>query len=55
MLVYHCNELLSLGHTNSDFQPNRDSYKSTSTFLLILGGEAASWRSVKHLILLTPL
>lgn len=48
MLMYHCNELLPLGYMDSDFQYDRDSYKSIFEFAFTLGGEAISWRSVKQ-------
>ena len=48
MLVYHCNELLPIRYTNSEFQSYRDSHKSTSGFVFTLGGRAVSWRNVKQ-------
>ena len=47
LMVYHCNDLLPLGYIDSDFQSNRDSCKSTSTFVFTLGSGVASWRSVE--------
>ena len=38
MMVYHCNELLPVRHTNSNFQANRDSRKFTFSFVFTLGG-----------------
>ena len=48
MLVYYCDELLPLRYTNLDFQSDRDSCKSTSSFMFTLGGGAISKRSVKQ-------
>ena len=48
MLVYHCDELLPLRYTDSDFQSDRDSHKSTSSFMFTLGSGAISKRSVKQ-------
>ena len=42
MLVYHCDELLPLGYTDSNFWSNRDSRKSTFGFVFTLGGGAVS-------------
>ena len=46
--MYHYNELLPLGYTDSDSQSDRDSRKSTSGFMFTLGGGAISLRSVKQ-------
>ncbi|XP_070010450.1 secreted RxLR effector protein 161-like [Nicotiana sylvestris] len=48
MLVYHSDELVPIGYTNSDFQSDKDSRKSTSGNVLTLGGGAISWRSIKQ-------
>ena len=48
MLVYHCDELLSLRYTDLDFQSDRDSCKSTFDFVFTLSGGSVSWKSVKE-------
>ncbi|XP_075095409.1 secreted RxLR effector protein 161-like [Nicotiana tabacum] len=48
MLVYHSDDLVPIGYTNSDFQSDRDSRKSTSGNVFTLGGGAISWRSIKQ-------
>ena len=48
MMVYHCDEFLPLRYTNSEFQSNKDSHKSTSRFVFTLGGEVVSWRNMKQ-------
>ncbi|XP_075088346.1 secreted RxLR effector protein 161-like [Nicotiana tabacum] len=47
MLVYHSDDLVPIGYTNSDFQSDRDSRKSTSGNVFTLGGGAISWKSIK--------
>ena len=47
MLVYHSDELTSLGYTNSDFESKKNSRKSTSKFMFTLGNGTVSWISVK--------
>ena len=39
---------MPIGYTDSDFQSDRDSRKSTSGYVFTLGGGAISWRSVKQ-------
>ena len=48
MLVYQDESLESIGYTNSDFQLDIDSMKSTSGYVFTFGGGAISWRSVKQ-------
>ncbi|XP_075083452.1 secreted RxLR effector protein 161-like [Nicotiana tabacum] len=48
MLVYHSGDLAPIGYTDSDFQSDRDSRKSTSRYVFTLGGGAISWRSIKQ-------
>ena len=48
MLVYHSNELVPIGYTDSDFQSDKDSRKSTSGNVFTLGGAAVVWRSIKQ-------
>ena len=48
MLVYHCEDLIPIGYTDSDFQSDLDFRKSTSGYVFTLGGGAISWRSVKQ-------
>ena len=48
-LWYDRNSTLTLnGYTDSDFQGDRDSRKSTSGSVFTLGGAAVVWRSVKQ-------
>ena len=42
MLVYHCEDLIAIGYTNSDFQSDLDFRKSTSSYVFTLGGGAIS-------------
>ena len=48
MLVYQDESQEPIGHTNSDFQSDIDSRKSTSEYVFTFGGGAISWRSVKQ-------
>ncbi|KAL5577479.1 hypothetical protein UlMin_019178 [Ulmus minor] len=48
MLVYSSDSLIPIGYTDSDFQSDKDSRKSTSGYVFTLGGGAISWRSVKQ-------
>jgi hypothetical protein len=48
ILVYHCEDLTTIGYTDSEFQLDRDSRKSTSRYVYTLDGGAISWRSVKQ-------
>ena len=48
MLVYQDKSLVLIGYTDSDFQPDIESKKSTSGYVFTLGGRAVSWRSVKQ-------
>ena len=47
MLVYQDESQEPIGHTNSDFQSDIDSRKSTSGYVFTFGGGAISW-SVKQ-------
>ena len=47
MLVYHYEDLIPIGYTDSDFQSDLDFRKSTSGYVFTLGGGAISW-SVKQ-------
>ena len=47
-LVYNAAELCPLGYTDSDFQANQDSRKSTSGYVFTLGSGAVIWKSVKQ-------
>lgn len=46
MLVYHSNELMPIGYTNSDF--TKDSIKSTSKNVFTLGVGVVIWRNIKQ-------
>ena len=48
MLVYSGGDLSMLGYTDSDFQGDKDSRKSTSGSVFTLGGGAVVWRSIKQ-------
>jgi hypothetical protein len=48
MLVYQDESLVPTGYTDSDFQSDIESRKSTSGYVFTLGGGAISWRSVKQ-------
>ena len=48
MLVYSGGDLNPNGHTNSNFQSDRDSQKSMSGSVFTLGGGAVVWRSIKQ-------
>ena len=54
MLVYQSEDLTAIGYTNSNFQSDRYSRKSTSSYVFTLGGGAISWRSIKQSVLQTP-
>ena len=48
MLIYSGSDLKPIGYTDSDFQSDRDSRKSTSGSVFTLGGGAVIWRSIKQ-------
>ncbi|KAK4856333.1 hypothetical protein QYF36_016406 [Acer negundo] len=48
MLVYSGGDLVPVGYTDSDFQSDSDSRKSTSGAVFTIGGEAVIWRSIKQ-------
>ena len=48
MWVYHYDELVLIRYRDLDFQSNKDSCKSISSYVFILSGETISWRSVKQ-------
>ena len=48
MLVYHNEDLILIGYTDSDFQLDLDFRKSTSGCVFTLGGGAISWKSVEQ-------
>ena len=48
MLVYSSGSLETIGYTDSDFQADVDSRKSTSGYVYTLNGGAICWRSVKQ-------
>ena len=48
MLVYQADNLVPIGYTDSDFQSDKDSRKSTSGNVFTLEGGAISWRSIKQ-------
>ena len=48
MLVYHDKSLELVGYTDSDFQSNIYSRKSTSRYVFTFGDGVISWRSVKQ-------
>ena len=48
MLVYHSEDSIPIGYTNSNFQLDLDFRKSTSGYVFTLGGGAMSWSCVKQ-------
>ena len=48
MLVYSSGSLETIGYTDSDFQGDIDSRKSTSGYVFTLNGGTICWRSVKQ-------
>ena len=48
MLVYSGEDLNPIGYTDSDFQSDKDSRKSTSGSIFTLGGGVVVWRSIKQ-------
>ena len=48
MLVYSSGDLNLLGYTDSDFQTDRDSRRSTSGSVFTLNGGSVVWRSIKQ-------
>ena len=48
MLVYGAKDLILTGYTDSDFQTDVDSRKSTSEFVFTLNGGEIIWRSIKQ-------
>ena len=48
MLVYSSGNLETIGYTDSNFQGDIDSTKSTSRYVFTLNGGAICWRSVKQ-------
>ena len=48
MLVYQDESLEPIRYTDSDFQSDIDSRKSTSGYVFTFGGGAISWKSVKQ-------
>ena len=48
MLVYSGRDLIPVEYTNSDFQSDKDTRKSTSGSVFTLGGGAIVWRSTKQ-------
>ena len=54
MLIYQDESLEPVGYTNSNFQSDIDSRKSTSGYVFTFGGGAISWRSVKQFSIANP-
>ena len=48
ILVYSGEDMILRGYTDSDFQTDVDSRKSTSRSIFTLGGGAIVWRSIKQ-------
>ena len=48
MLVYSGSDLKLTGYTDSDFQGDKDSRKSTAGSVFVLNGGSVVWRSVKQ-------
>ena len=48
MLIYDNDELITVGYTDFDFMSDKNSRKSTSGYVFMIGGGAISWRSIKQ-------
>ena len=48
MLVFQDESLVPIGYTDSEFQSDRESRKSTSGYVFTFGGGDISWQSVKQ-------
>lgn len=48
MLIFQSEDLIPIGYTDLDFQSDKDSQKSTSGYVFVLGGGAISWKSIKQ-------
>ena len=48
MLIYSSDELIPVGYTDYDFMLDKDSRKSTSGYVFMLGEGAVSWKSIKQ-------
>ena len=48
MLVYGAKDMILIGYTDSNFQIDVDSRKSTSGSVFTLNGRAIIWRSIKQ-------
>ena len=46
--MYGAKDLIFMGYTDSDFQTDKDSRKSTSGSVFTLNGGAVVWRSIKQ-------
>ena len=46
--MYSSGDLNTIGYTDSNFQPQKDSQKLTSGSIFTLGGGAVVWRSIKQ-------
>ena len=46
MLIYGSDELIPVGYTDFDFMSDKDSRKSTSGYVFMLGGGAIRWSSM---------
>lgn len=47
-LIYDNDELIPFGYTYSDFMSDKDSRKSNSGYVFMIGGGAICWRSIKQ-------
>ena len=48
MFMFHNDELVPIGYTDSNFQSNKNSHRSTYSFVFTLGGVTISWISMKQ-------
>lgn len=48
MFVFHNNELAPIGYIDLDFQCDKDSHQSTSSFVFTLISVTISWKNVKQ-------
>lgn len=54
MFVYHGEDLIAIGYTDSNFESDCDSRISTLGYVFIVGGGAISWRNAKQCFIADP-
>ena len=48
MLTYGGSDLIPIGYTNSNFMSGMNFRKSTSGYVITIGGVTVNWRSIKQ-------